>query len=313
MIRGPDVSRLKCMPDIHDRLHRTFFRAVSLLSARAQGRLLHLFFQWVHQAPDPWRYETEPYEIGKYEMTLRHIPDRPYRRALDVGCSEGAFTRRLARAFPQAECLGVDVSDHAISRAAAKAAGSARFAALDFLNEDPGGMFDLVVCAEMLYYVGRGERLRLVFERFRTFMAPGGVLVLVHEWPEARRLYRHLDESPGFRKMAEHPCEHPERSYAVTVYERVEPASTGPERSRRAMGAGEGPGQAVLDERAEPGHQLIDRRGGHRLDPHDVPRHGQPQDLDGHHPRPLGGIRRVEHRRQPPGELPVDVLQEQRF
>ncbi|MFI0420803.1 class I SAM-dependent methyltransferase [Spongiactinospora sp. 9N601] len=232
MNRASDISRLKCMSDIHDRLHRTFFRAASLFSARTQGRFLRGFFQWVHHVPDPWRYETEPYEIDKYEVTLRHIPHRAYLRALDVGCSEGAFTRRLARAYPEAECVGVDVSKQAVARATAKAAGTARFVALDFLNDDPGGIFDLVICAEMLYYVGRGERLRLIFERFRTFMAPGGLLVLVHEWPEARRLYRHLDESPSFRKVAEHPYEHPERSYAVTVYERVEPASPGRARLR---------------------------------------------------------------------------------
>ncbi|GAA2698208.1 alpha/beta hydrolase [Nonomuraea recticatena] len=213
------------MSDILDRLHRMFFRVVSLLPTSVQGRFLRHYFEWVHHLPDPWRYDTEPYEIDKYEMTLRHVPHRAYRRVLDVGCSEGAFTRRLARAYPGAECWGVDVSDRAVTRAAAKAAGAARFVALDFLNEDPDGTFDLVICAETLYYVGRDERLRLAYGRLRSFMAPGAVLVLVHEWPEARRLYRHLDDNPFFRRVSEHPYEHPVRSYAVTVYERVEPAS----------------------------------------------------------------------------------------
>ncbi|MEU7864313.1 hypothetical protein [Nonomuraea sp. NPDC049141] len=59
--------------------------------------------------------------------------------------------------------------------------GLARFAALDILNQDPDGTFDLVICAETLYYVGRGDRLRLAFWRLRSFMMPGAVLVLVHE------------------------------------------------------------------------------------------------------------------------------------
>ncbi|WP_344876280.1 alpha/beta hydrolase [Nonomuraea antimicrobica] len=211
------------MSGISDRLHRLFFGAVSLLPASVHGRLLRRFFEWVHHVPDPWRYDTEPYELDKYETTLRHLPRRAYRRVLDLGCSEGAFTRRLAGAYPEAECLGVDVSDRAVRRAAAKSGGTARFVALDFLNESPGGTFDLVICAETLYYAGRGERLRLVFERLRSLTVPGGVVVLVHEWPEARHLYRDLDENPSFRRVSEHPYEHPARSYAVTVYERVDP------------------------------------------------------------------------------------------
>ncbi|MEU4830943.1 alpha/beta hydrolase [Streptosporangium sp. NPDC023615] len=198
------------------------FRLVSLPPASVQGRFLRHYFQWVHRVSDPGRYDTGPNEIEKYERTLRHVPHRAYRRVLDVGCGEGAFTRRLAGAYPGAECRGMDISDRAVSRAATKASGAVRFAALDLLNEDPGGTFDLVVCAEMLYCAGRGERLRSIFGRFRSFMEPGAVLVLVHEWPEARRLYRHLDEDPGFRKVSEHPYEHPARPYAVTVYERVE-------------------------------------------------------------------------------------------
>ncbi|MGW4801326.1 alpha/beta hydrolase [Nonomuraea sp. NPDC004297] len=221
------------MPTVHDRLHRLLYRLLSLLPASAQGRFLRHYFEWVHHVPDPWRYETEPYEIDKYETTLRHLPHGAYRRILDVGCSEGAFTRRLAAAYPGAECWGVDISDRAVSRAAAKAGGAARFATLDFLNEDPGGTFDLVVCAETLYYAGRGERLRALFGRFRSFMEPGAILVLVHEWPEARGLYRHLDENPGFRKVSEHPYEHPVRPYAVTVYERVESRSAAHARRSR--------------------------------------------------------------------------------
>jgi AraC-like DNA-binding protein len=45
-------------------------------------------------------------------------------------------------------------------------------------------------------------------------------------------------------------------------------------------------GQAALHDRAEPGCQLVDGRGGDRLDPHDVARHREAQDLHGHHAGP---------------------------
>ncbi|WP_166427698.1 class I SAM-dependent methyltransferase, partial [Nonomuraea mesophila] len=208
------------MPALLDRLHRMSFRAVSLLPVAAHGRVLRRFFQWTHRVPDPWRYESEPYELARHETTVRHIPGRAYRRVLDVGCGEGAFTRRLAGALPGARCWGVDVSDRAIVRAATRG-GTAGFAALDVLTETPEGVFDLVICAETLYYAGRGRRLRLLLSRLRSFMAPGGVLVLVHEWPEARRLYRYLDGDPSLRKVSEHPYDDPSRPYAVTVYEHV--------------------------------------------------------------------------------------------
>ncbi|TLF71909.1 hypothetical protein FE391_18310, partial [Nonomuraea sp. KC401] len=120
------------------------------------------------------------------------------------------------------------------------------FAALDVLTEAPDGVFDLVICAETLYYAGRGRRLRLVLSRLRSFMAPGAVLVLVHEWPEARRLYRHLDADPSLRKVGEHPYDDPARPYAVTVYEHVGTAARAPApaggraRSRKPSACGPG-------------------------------------------------------------------------
>nr|WP_246090247.1 AbfB domain-containing protein [Nonomuraea deserti] len=94
MNRSIGGSRLTCMPNVRVRLHRMVFRAVSLLSVSVQGRFLRRFFEWVHHVPDPWRYDTEPYEIDKYETTLRHVPRRAYRRVLDAGCSELRRTRR---------------------------------------------------------------------------------------------------------------------------------------------------------------------------------------------------------------------------
>ncbi|WP_283136539.1 class I SAM-dependent methyltransferase [Rhizohabitans arisaemae] len=217
------------MSDLPAFLHRTFFRTVSLLSPAGQGRFLRSYFEWFHRNPDPWRYAVDPYEITKYEVTLKSVPERPYDRILDVGCSEGSFTHRVAGAYPEAEVLGVDVSARAVRRASAvpcatagdRRVGKARFAALDFLNQEPGGTFDLVVCAETLYYVGRGARLRAASGRLRSFMNPGASLILVHEWPESRGLYRHFDRDPLLRKVDEHVEEHTVRPYAVTRYERL--------------------------------------------------------------------------------------------
>lgn len=210
------------MRTLPDRLHRTFFRTMSLLPAQGQGRFLQRYFDWFHRKPDPWRHSVDPYEAAKYEATLRSVGGGDFRRILDVGCSEGTFTLLAADTYPEADVVGVDVSERAVERAAARAGGRAAFAAVDFLNQDPGGRFDLVFCAETLYYVGREERLRLASERLRSFLSPRGTLVVTHPWPEARRLHRFLDGDPMLGKVGEHVDADHERPFAVSSYRLAE-------------------------------------------------------------------------------------------
>ena len=46
--------------------------------------------------PDPWEFETSPYEQAKYEHTLDALGERRFRRALEIGCANGVLTERLA-------------------------------------------------------------------------------------------------------------------------------------------------------------------------------------------------------------------------
>jgi SAM-dependent methyltransferase len=69
-------------------------------------------------------------------LTLHLDPALPI---VDVGCGNGSFTRRLAEHFPYA--VGVDVSAHAVQRAAAESAGTANvsFAVRDMTDPGSGG------------------------------------------------------------------------------------------------------------------------------------------------------------------------------
>ncbi|GAA3467061.1 class I SAM-dependent methyltransferase [Nonomuraea roseola] len=216
------MTQAEEMRSLPDKLHRTFFKSMSLLPARGQGLLLRHYFEWFHRTPDPWRHAVDPYEARKYATTLAHVEGDTFDRVLDVGCSEGTFTLLAAESYPEADVLGVDVSERAVHRAAsrskARPSGRTRFAAMDFLNQDPGGRFDLVVCAETLYYVGRDDRLRLASERLRSFLAPGGTLVMVHPWPEARRLHRFVDGDPLLVRRDEQVEHDGGRPYAVSSY-----------------------------------------------------------------------------------------------
>ncbi|PZG50712.1 hypothetical protein C1I98_09915 [Spongiactinospora gelatinilytica] len=204
-----------------DALHRMVFGLLSMVPSRGQGRLLGRYFDWWHRNPDPWNYHGEPYEKYKHKRTIEVLPARPYARIIDVGCSEGTFTHLVAAAYPESETLGVDISRRALARAeSGKDTSSARFLALDILNQSPGGSFDLVFCAETLYYLGRSGRLRQASVRLAGLLAPGGLLVLTHPWPEARRLYRCLDADPALLRTAEHVDDGSGRPFAITIYQR---------------------------------------------------------------------------------------------
>ncbi|MEO3870051.1 class I SAM-dependent methyltransferase [Nonomuraea sp. B12E4] len=197
-------------------MHRALFKSVSVLPPHRQAAVLRRYFNWHHRAPDRWRLRTDSYEQHKYATTLRALPDRPYARILDVGCSEGAFTHKLGETYPQASITGVDVSERALNRARAHPGPPGlTFVRADLLSYDHPHDYDLVFCAETLYYLGTDERLRLASARLTRLLSPGGLLVLVHPWPESRRLHGHI----GLPLLSHHVEDKSHRPFAVAVYE----------------------------------------------------------------------------------------------
>jgi peptidoglycan/xylan/chitin deacetylase (PgdA/CDA1 family) len=132
--------------------------------------------------PDPWRY-TSPYEETKYGQTLDLLPPGPVGRALELACAEGHFTVRLA---PRTGHLAAaDVSTIALERARRRCAALPNLENVEFLPLDltrdplPGGQ-ELIVCSEVLYYVGGRDALRAVAGRLAAALAPGGHLLTAH-------------------------------------------------------------------------------------------------------------------------------------
>jgi SAM-dependent methyltransferase len=129
--------------------------------------------------PDPWSFATSPYEDGKYAETLSVLPRQHYAHALEVGCSIGELTWRLA---PRCERLdAVDLAEAALAQARARNAGhaSVHFHRMMFPHAIPAGTFDLVLLSEVLYYLSDADlelAAKLVTERVR----PGGDVLLVH-------------------------------------------------------------------------------------------------------------------------------------
>lgn len=151
-------------------------------------RLDREYFEKLYaESPDPWGFETSPYERKKYGRTLGILARRRYHRALEVGCSVGVFTTMLAPLCD--ELLAVDVSERAIAAAKERLANfpHVRVEQRTLPEETPEGPFDLVVASEVLYYWPEDVVLAAL-RRFEEVLAPGGALLAVH-WRKETRTY----------------------------------------------------------------------------------------------------------------------------
>jgi SAM-dependent methyltransferase len=212
---------------VRDALTRALFDGSSLAGRVGQTLVCALYFGYKHREVDPWAYASSPYEQGKYARTLSLIEGRPYARALDVGCSEGVFTRMLAERARAREVVGVDISGAAIRRARARCRDlpHVRFERRNVFHAPPPGTFDLIVCAEMLYYAGL--RAPAVARRLADALAPGGRIVLVHPLPRAEALHAPFRATPGLVLRAEATGEDPVRPYALAAFDREPNGASG--------------------------------------------------------------------------------------
>ncbi len=115
-------------------------------------------FDRIHtRAADPWDVDTSAYEREKYDRTLATIPAAHPPRTLEIGCSIGAQTARLAGRT--GALLALDISAEAVARARQRCAGfphvEIRQACIP--QDWPPGLFDLIVISEMLYFLDRAD------------------------------------------------------------------------------------------------------------------------------------------------------------
>lgn len=146
----------------------------------ASGSIAPGYFERLYRAaPDPWAYATSPYEAAKYDATLDALPRPRYRRGLEVGCSIGVLTERLAGRTDA--LLAVDVSETALARARRRCAGHPHvaFERRQVPAETPAGPFDLAVVSEVGYYLSAPD-LDAFLDRLADAVEPAGHLALVH-------------------------------------------------------------------------------------------------------------------------------------
>ena len=161
---------------------------------------------------DPWGFEVPQfsYQRRKYQTIVSLIPKRRYEHALDLGCGVGLLTQQLADKADQV--LGLDVSTVAIQDARTRVQNmpNVGFEQADVLNlsNDLDGRFDLLIVADVLYYLQpmSDQVLKETALRLRRLLKPGGICVLANHFffeidPDSRlsrRIHQAFTWSPGF-------------------------------------------------------------------------------------------------------------------
>jgi cyclopropane fatty-acyl-phospholipid synthase-like methyltransferase len=143
-------------------------------------------FQRIYEASkDPWNYQNSDYEKAKRDATIAALDGRRFRSGLEVGCSIGELTHRLADHCDQ--LLGVDFVDDALTQARVNCGNQAwvSFRNVQVPLKWPKGQFDLIVLSEMLYFLSFEDSLSLVSLCKRCLTADGVILLV--NW---------LDKSP---------------------------------------------------------------------------------------------------------------------
>lgn len=167
-------------------------------------RLQREYFEDLYASDrDPWQFETSEYEREKYDRTIVALEGRRYARGLEVGCSIGVLTERLAKSCEAT--LAVDVSEAAVATAQERLSDlpNVRVERLSLPEDMPDGPFDLIVCSEVLYYWDR-ELLSEALEEFTRGLEAGGSLLAVHWRPptdtyplQGEEVHALLREHPG--------------------------------------------------------------------------------------------------------------------
>ncbi|MEV0621960.1 SAM-dependent methyltransferase [Nonomuraea sp. NPDC050404] len=171
------------------------------------------YFRHLYEtSADPWGFTSRWYEQRKYALSLALLPERRYRRALELGCSIGVFTALLA---PRCDrLLACDVSPIAVRAAGERTAafGHVRVERRTLPGQWPGdeGRFDLITASELLYYFPGAELDRMI-GLITAALHPGGTLLAVHwrhpvaEYPRGgEEVHRALAGHAGLARLAEH-------------------------------------------------------------------------------------------------------------
>lgn len=132
----------------------------------------------IHSDEECQRLELQA-RLANIAGHLRHLPVSSHSRVLDVGCGSGSMSRLIARSFPQAEVVGVDVREQYLDFARARAREEG-ILNLTFQSGDvfalpfPDASFDLVWSKYLLQWL---REPRSALAEMKRVTKPGGFVV----------------------------------------------------------------------------------------------------------------------------------------
>jgi 2-polyprenyl-3-methyl-5-hydroxy-6-metoxy-1,4-benzoquinol methylase len=144
-------------------------------TSRGPGHFARLY----EADPDPWHFRTSEYEQTKYRKTIEALGSRRFASVLEVGCSIGVLTHRLARCCDA--LLAIDLVEQPLEAARRACADQpwVRFKQMRVPGEWPDGTFDLIVLSEVLYFLSPQDIAALA-DRASSGLDPRGLVLLVN-------------------------------------------------------------------------------------------------------------------------------------
>jgi 2-polyprenyl-3-methyl-5-hydroxy-6-metoxy-1,4-benzoquinol methylase len=144
--------------------------------------------------------------------------------ALEVGCSVGVFSCMLTNHFEKV--TAIDVSKEALAAAIRynSAARNVRFLHSDLQSLDTDGKYNVIVCAEVLYYIAEKD-VEVVCRQLDRYLSAWGIILLVtgvsSEQPGSFYFDGWADVfAARFRQTFKEIVQDPERPYLIAVFAR---------------------------------------------------------------------------------------------
>lgn len=121
--------------------------------------------------------ETRPYTQSETDFVIRHLPNPPYQRILDVCCGQGRHTNLLAKAGYK--LVGVDLDEQALAIARQGANHNVRYIQQDMRQLDKlEETFDAVVCLWQSFGYFDDVTNEAVLRQMSSMLHPKGRLIL---------------------------------------------------------------------------------------------------------------------------------------
>ncbi|GBR28857.1 MULTISPECIES: class I SAM-dependent DNA methyltransferase [Gluconobacter] len=140
-----------------------------------------VFERLFHNNPDPWGFESRPYERQKLSRVLECLPAAPIFFAVELGCAIGVGTLALAQRCGRV--LAFDASENALAIAGRRCEGQAHvsflkaFLPADYPVAEAAGC-DLVLISELLYFLSPKDIRRLADMVMESLKSEGHILIV---------------------------------------------------------------------------------------------------------------------------------------